>query len=36
MDAYSHDPRDDNELKELLEILNVQGADREAVMRNTR
>lgn len=36
IDAYSHDPRDDNELKALLDILNVQGADRARIMRDTR
>jgi hypothetical protein len=36
IDAYSHDPRDDDELKALLDILNVKGADREKVIRDTR
>ena len=36
IEAYSHDPRNDQELETLLDILNVQGADRETVMRNTR
>lgn len=36
IDAYSHDPRDDDELRKVLDILDVQGADRERVMRDTR
>ena len=36
MGAYSHDPRDDKELKALLDLLNIQGEDRDKVMRNTR
>jgi len=36
IDAYSHAPKDDAELKALLDILNVQGVDREKVMRDTR
>jgi hypothetical protein len=35
IEAYSHHPRDDEELKTLLDILNVQGADRVKVMRGT-
>jgi hypothetical protein len=36
IDAYSHDPRNDDELKALLGILNVQDADRAKVMQDTR
>jgi hypothetical protein len=35
IEAYSHDPRDDEELKMLLDILNVQGAYRAKVVRGT-
>ena len=34
IDAYSTPPRNDQELKELLDILNVQGADREKIMHD--
>jgi hypothetical protein len=36
VNAYKHEPRDDDELKTLLDIMNVQGADREHVLRDIR
>ena len=36
IEAYSHEPANEQELKELLDILNVQGADREKVLRDTK
>jgi hypothetical protein len=36
INAYSHEPRDDSELKTLLDILNVKNVDREKVMQDTR
>ena len=36
IDVYSTPPRNDEELKELLDILNVQGADREKVLHDTQ
>jgi len=36
INAYSHKPADDQELKLLVDILNVQGADRDRVIRLAR
>jgi hypothetical protein len=36
IDAYSHAPKDDEELKQLLDILNIRGAERDRIMRDTR
>lgn len=36
IDAYSHDSRDPEELKQLFDILNIRDPEREQVMRATR
>ena len=36
INAYSHDPRDDEELKQLFDILNIQSADRKRVIDQSR
>ena len=36
IEAYSTEPRNDEELKQLLDILNIQGADRKKVMDDSR
>jgi hypothetical protein len=35
IEAYSHEPRDPSELKELLDALGIQDGDRESILRAT-